>query len=459
MNFVSYHFVIFFVVCLIVKNLTIISWKSKKISFLLLSYLFYASFFPQHLILLILLTLFNFLISYKIKEKFFYYISIFSNLAVLVFYKYISFLIFDVFNLNNLFGLEKDYFSSIILPIGISFYVFEIISYHTDCFLNKFERRKSLLDFSLYIAFFPRLAAGPIIRPHEFFPEIDHEKYIENNKIFSAFFMIFFGLFQKIVFADFFFKPIADKYFAQNIMDSWAGLMAFSGQIYCDFAGYSLCAIGLASLLGIKIPQNFNAPYTAVLFSDFWQRWHISLSRWFRDYVYIPLGGNRKGLASHALNLLITMALCGLWHGASFSFIIWGALHAVFLILEKLFWLIFPKEKVYKSFLLKLVLASITLYCVSIAWIFFRIPDIDKAINSLYALHKMGNTDLSSDGILVLCVFSLMIFIQILERRFVWTFKKIKIHPVFQLSFLFIATILITISSMGNISGFIYFKF
>ena len=311
------------------------------------------------------------------------------NLLILGYFKYTYFFIdtvnqvfqtdYRVFNwigwlLNQVAGDVVDE-QSILLPIGISFYTFQAISYLVDVFRGDSEQVKNPLDFSFYLSFFPQLVAGPIVRASSFIPQL-YQKFRLKKKEFShAIFLITKGLFKKMVIADFLALNFVDRVFeaplAYSGLENLLSVYAYSIQIYCDFSGYTDIAIGLALILGFKIPVNFNAPYQAFSLTDFWHRWHISLSLWLRDYLYIPLGGNRKGAVRMYVNLLITMILGGLWHGANFRFLIWGAIHGVGLAFEKFFrkaLSLRSKPKGWK----KLLSVLATFQVVSLAWIFFR---------------------------------------------------------------------------------------
>ena len=257
-----------------------------------------------------------------------------ADLGTLAFYKYID---FAVVNLNSALFPAGISFAApgILLPIGISFYTFEVISYIVDVYRGKIKPERSLLDFALLLAFFPRLVAGPIVRPSDFLPQL---KVIQTAQIGAGLQLVLIGMFQKLVIADYAMAPVVDWYFAiwthTSSFDTWIAVLAFAIQIYCDFNGYTLCAIGLALLLGFRLPVNFANPYAAIGFSDFWRRWHISLSSWIRDYLYIPLGGSRHGQLWTCVSLLIAMTLAGLWHGASWNFVLWGLIYGTVLCVE-----------------------------------------------------------------------------------------------------------------------------
>lgn len=262
------------------------------------------------------------------------------NLGLLAFYKYGMFLWSNAAALGSGTGWYSLGTSPrITLPVGISFFTFQAMSYTLDVFLRRHGRARSFVDFVLYISFFPQLVAGPIVRFHEFAEQMDTPKPLLPAAMIEGLKLVILGLFQKVVIADGICADVADRVFDQmeapSMLAAWSGTVAFAVQIYCDFAGYSTAAIGTALLFGYHLPVNFDAPYGSAGFSEFWRRWHISLSTWLRDYLFIPLGGSRGGPAATARNLMITMVLGGLWHGASWTFIIWGAIHGTLLILER----------------------------------------------------------------------------------------------------------------------------
>ena len=230
--------------------------------------------------------------------------------------------------------------SNIVLPVGISFYTFVTLSYTFDVYRRKIEPEKSFLNYALLVTFFPHLLAGPILRAKEFLPQCIQPKIATAKQLGWGLTLMVLGLFEKSVLADGFLAPVSDAVFAMKgdvgYLQGWIGTFAFTLQVFFDFSGYSLCAIGAAMCFGFAFPDNFRFPFAAIGFSDFWRRWHMTLSRWLRDYLYISLGGNRKGRIRTYFNLFITMFLGGLWHGAGWNFIIWGGLQGSYLILERI---------------------------------------------------------------------------------------------------------------------------
>jgi alginate O-acetyltransferase complex protein AlgI len=306
-------------------------------------------------------------------------------LLLLSYYKYFNFLIESI---NSIFesGITTQ---TIFLPLGISFYTFELISYLADVYTKKAEPEKNLLDFCFYVSFFPHLVAGPIVRPNELFPQIKNLHIPSKTEIGSGVFLLISGIIKKAIISDYISMNFVDRIFDNPTLysgvENLLGVYGYTLQIYCDFSGYTDMALGIALLIGFKLPNNFNVPYISTSITEFWRRWHISLSSWLRDYLYIPLGGNRKGKLRKYFNLFITMLLGGLWHGASWKFMFWGALHGLALAFEKL---VEPITKKHASTLFKILGGIITFHFVAFCWIFFRASTFEIAwslINQVFS--------------------------------------------------------------------------
>jgi len=372
------------------------------------AYLFLVSLFFYYksgglfLFLLIFVTLIDFtcgLLIYnsrtKFKRRLFILLSIISNLGILAYFKYTGFFVSTI---NDLLGTDYKVYdflaafsnsnlgtsfniSNIILPVGISFFTFQSLSYTIDIYRKKLKPVRNIVDFGFYVSFFPQLVAGPIVRASEFIPQLYSEFHLSKREFSHALFLISKGLIKKIIISDFIATNFIDRVFdAPSIYSGFENLMAVYGyglQIYCDFSGYTDIAIGLGLILGFRLPINFNSPYKADSISDFWKRWHISLSRWLKDYLYIPLGGNRKGKIRTNINLLITMLLGGLWHGASLRFVIWGALHGIGLVINRIWNSIFG-ERLKSGRIGRALAVFITFQFVSFCWIFFRASDMES---------------------------------------------------------------------------------
>ena len=264
-------------------------------------------------------------------------IGVAATIAPLLFFKYYGFFTVNVTNTAAALGLPlSPPLIQVVLPIGVSFYTFMAISYVVDVYHRRFTLA-SWTDVTLYLSFFPHLVAGPIVRPDELIPQLDVRRDARHVDVVGAGWLILGGLFKKVVIANYLATAIVDQVFNEPSRHGWqeilVGIVAYAVQIYCDFSGYTDIAIGIAKLLGFQFPQNFDRPYSARSIQEFWRRWHMTLSRWLRDYLYIPLGGNRKGTARTYVNLMITMLLGGLWHGAAWHFVVWGGLHGVFLVI------------------------------------------------------------------------------------------------------------------------------
>lgn len=422
MLFNTLGFFVFLCVVLFLYYLTPLSWKQKKGMLLLASYIFYGLWNPPLILLLWISTVVDWTAGKKLaqetapnKRRMWLWISLAVNLGFLGFFKYGSFFLDNFQQLMELMGAsytppEWD----ILLPMGISFYTFQTMSYSIDLYYKRIQPARTFLDFALYVTFFPQLVAGPIVRSDDLVPQFYEPKKASEKTFFLGLILLTIGLFEKTVFADSILSPISDSVFDAGggiaMLDAWTGVLAFSGQIFFDFAGYSLCAIGIAMMLGFTLPDNFRYPYGSIGFSELWQRWHISLSSWLRDYLYIPLGGNRFGVGRTQVNLMLTMLLGGLWHGASWTFVVWGALHGSYLIIERLIRKRFALQN--PSSFVQLLLAACTFTAVNITWVFFRAKDFTSAGHLLRSMIHIGESKpllLTSDLVLALglmtCVF------------------------------------------------------
>lgn len=344
-----HFFVVFYILYLLFQKR--IKWRNSLL--LVGSYVFYGSWNWSFLGLIIFSTLVDFNIgrllsryqidnpAHRKTRKYLLAISLLINLGILGFFKYFNFFVDSFVDFIGLFGLQVDNVTlSIILPVGISFYTFQTLSYTFDVYRGKLDAVDSLLDFAAFVAFFPQLVAGPIERASNLLPQMQSSRLIRVQDIHAGLYLIIWGLFQKIVIADNA-AVVANTVFNDHLqyagIDILVGIVAFAFQIYGDFSGYSDIARGISKLLGFELMINFRLPYFAMNPSDFWNRWHISLSTWLRDYLYISLGGNRKGEAKTYRNLMITMILGGLWHGAAWNFVLWGAYHGAILAIYRRF--------------------------------------------------------------------------------------------------------------------------
>jgi alginate O-acetyltransferase complex protein AlgI len=414
MLFNSLTFVVFFVV-VVTLYWSMRSWPARKNLLVVASYIFYGAWNPPFAALLFATTAMDFWLGRSMArakdrpgKRRWLVASVCMNLSMLGFFKYGNFLLENFQWLLARAGLiYHPPHLDILLPIGISFYTFHSLSYTLDIYRGVLRPTKSLRDFILAVSFFPQLVAGPIVRAGDFLPQLLHAPRLKPNQFFWGLALMTLGLFEKVVLADTLLSGPADRVFSYGgplvALDSWAGVLAFAGQIFFDFAGYSLCAIGAALILGFHLKDNFRFPYAAIGFSDFWRRWHISLSTFLRDYLYIPLGGNQVKPYRAALNLVIVMFLGGLWHGAAWTFVVWGLLHGSYLVIERICRALF-EEKPWASAPSVRVLAGFATYgAVCIAWVFFRAPDFTVAtrlLGGMFGGHARGDAILSTRELL-----------------------------------------------------------
>jgi len=504
MLFNSYTFLVFFIVVLILHNLPF-SWKTKKINLLIASYVFYAAWNPPFILLLWLSTLVDFFVGRalytqenKYKKKMLLVISLIGNLGMLCFFKYGGFILENFTHLVNAFGANYHPAKpNIILPAGISFYTFTTLCYTIDMYRRESKPVKTLLDFSLFVTFFPHLVAGPIVRPPQLVPQFETPRKANSQQLIQGLFLLSLGLFMKVFLADGMLSGAANTVFSSHDVlkttDAWMGVLAFSGQIFFDFAGYSSCAIGAALSLGFVLPQNFLFPYAAVGFTDFWRRWHITLSSWLRDYLYIPLGGNRNGKIKTYFNLMVTMLLGGLWHGANWTFVVWGALHGFYLWVEKAYRDMrkkpagkpvlvtaeyikssfapgghkavegsFPPEKNHPKNLTNFFLALCTFFLINVTWVFFRAPDFTSAWRLLHSMFVRNTTGTALLSWLDIFKVSLIMIILVIAHWLMRNTMVLKVAgkmPWWLLGIIWAAMLLLISLSQNASSSFIYFQF
>jgi alginate O-acetyltransferase complex protein AlgI len=345
-NFASRAFFIFLPVVLVLYHL--LPGRSHKYRFLLIaSWLFYMSWNPWFIWVILFTSIVDYAAGILIessptqaRKRGWLLMSLVVNLGFLAVFKYTGFLLDNSLGLARWLGWPvSDWTLQIILPLGISFHTFQGISYTVDVYQGKIPAVRRFMDFALFVAFFPQLVAGPIVRAVDFLPQMVTPPRVTAQQVVEGLHWFLLGLFKKIFLADRlaqFLDPVfANPTLYDDATLRWA-VLAYAAQIYCDFSGYSDIAIGCAKWFGFELPLNFNFPYLASSITEFWQRWHISLSTWLRDYLYIPLGGNRRGTVRTYINLMVTLTLCGLWHGASWNYILWGAYNGVLLALHRL---------------------------------------------------------------------------------------------------------------------------
>ncbi len=447
-----------------------LGWKQQNLFLLAASYFFYGWWDWRFLALMLTSTIVDYNFALKIAgspdqrlRKTLLIASLVMNFGFLGFFKYCNFFAGSFVNVMALFGVGhiSPFFLKIILPPGISFYTFQEVAYIVDVYHRKQEPSRSLIDYGLFISLFPHLIAGPIQRPSHLLPQVQHPREFDSERFFGGLMLILSGLFRKCVIADNC-ALLANAAFAGELghtcFSSLIGVYAFAWQIYGDFSGYSDLARGSAQLLGFHFMVNFRQPYLASSLQDFWRRWHISLSTWLRDYLYIPLGGSRKGEARTYVNLLITMVLGGLWHGANWTFVVWGAVHGGWLAAERFLALHVLKRRNELNLGWPGHLA--TLAIVGLAWIFFRASSVSQAASMFRALSNFAWRSEYATALVYLAVVSvvaLAIDWRLESANEEYVFEKAR--PSAALAAGLAMCAVITIFGALESSAFIYFQF
>lgn len=482
MLFNSYEFIFIFLPITLILYFTLGYFKYTKMALGILvfaSLAFYAYWDIRYLPLLIGSILFNYFVGAligKTKSKKLLIINIFINFALLGYFKYAGFFVKSI---DDFFGASF-IAPEIILPLGISFFTFTQTAFLVDAYRGEFEKY-DLLKYSLFVTVFPHLIAGPILHHGEMMPQFNNPKIFCLNwsNICIGITIFFVGLFKKVIIADrlaLIANPIFNSAFSGSSLDmieAWLGALAYSLQLYFDFSGYSEMAIGLALLFNLKIPINFFSPYKAKNIIDFWRRWHITLSEYLKNYLYIPLGGNRKGQVRRYINLLATMLLGGLWHGAGWNFIIWGALHGVYLTLNHL-WRHLTKKvglKVFRNEKTGRFLAWLTTFiAVVMAWVFFRANDVNTALSILrgmfgangISLNPQFASNLSIKEVVIWIAISLIITLKspnIIEITGDLHGKELSWKPSYAWAIILGIIAGIAILGISQHSEFLYFQF
>lgn len=474
MLFNSYTFLIFLVCVLALHYAPFFSWRIKKFNLLWASYLFYAAWNPPFVLLLMFSTVVDWTLGRKLyeakskaKRRSLLIASLCVNLGMLSYFKYGGFILENFELLMSVMGVSYNAPDmNIILPVGISFYTFQTLSYTMDIYFKKMKPWNSFIDYAMYVTFFPQLVAGPIVRAADFLPQCVKERKASAQQFFWGVVLTILGMFQKIVLADSLFAPAADKVYQTSglvgFTAGWVGSLAFTGQIFCDFAGYSTTAIGVAMMLGFALPDNFRFPYAAIGFSDFWRRWHISLSTWLRDYLYIPLGGNRSGKARTYVNLMLTMLIGGLWHGAAWTFVIWGGLHGLYLVTERGLKRLFGHISFWKKRLGQTLLGSATFVCVVLAWVFFRATSFNQGLNmasGMFGLNVVDRVIVDSDDIAKVLIAMGVIICAHIWLRASTLEDKLSSVPCWIMSLVLSFMLFAIYLNGGNDRAFIYFQF
>ncbi len=449
--------------------------KYKNIIILLFSIFFYSWGAPRFIFVILGTTFLDFhLVKWmsatknQLHRRLMLTLSVSVNLGLLFYFKYSNFFIENVNSVLSVFGGSNIHWTKLVLPIGISFYTFETITYVVDVYRRVHKPLHNFWDYQLYIILFPKLIAGPIIRYHDLADQItDRTQNDTIDNRLTGFYRFAIGLAKKVLIANHMGQQ-ADAIFAMDYagldtFTAWIGILAYTFQIYFDFSGYSDMAIGLAKMIGFKFPENFDNPYISQSISEFWRRWHISLGAWMRSYLYIPLGGNRVASQSRLyFNLWFVFLASGLWHGASWSFVIWGAYHGLFLVLERLF-----LNNVYKR-IGKFFSTIITFFVVMIGWVFFRIEHLPDAFAFLKRLFSFDFGNALPFDLEFYTFFALAVFFAF----FVYSGKGQKIQNAvyfedystkrhFTLSVLTIGLLILSLASITafGFNPFIYFRF
>lgn len=448
--------------------------RSRNIFLLAVSYLFYGWWDWRFLSLIVISSFVDFIVGKKIyseedpkKRKQLLLVSLIVNLGFLGFFKYFNFFIDSFTGAFSVFGAELDGFNlDIILPVGISFYTFQTLSYTLDIYYKKMKPNKDVVAFFAFVSFFPQLVAGPIERAKDLSPQFLKQAIINYESLRSGLLLMAWGFFQKIVIADRLAIFVNGAYADSENLDGTTTIFAavfFSFQLYLDFAAYSNIAIGSARLLGFELSTNFKRPYLSNSFSDFWKRWHISLSSWFKDYVYIPLGGNKTSKTKR--NILIVFILSGFWHGTTWNFIIWGALNGLFILLFDRF-LSNKNDK-----LVKKIFSSLFVYSLwTISLVFFRAKTFDKAITMFSNVFESSKDILYNYGLneaeftfslqLIAFYIGLEILIEKFNNIYEWFINRNFV--IRWVIYILLITVILMFGSYGvglNDNSFIYFQF
>ncbi|WP_299109760.1 MBOAT family O-acyltransferase [uncultured Winogradskyella sp.] len=482
MLFNSFEFVIFFCIVFFIYYKSYNNLKFQNILLLVSSYIFYGWWDWKFLTLIVISSLSDYIIGKAIdesdnkkKRKQLLILSLTINLGILGFFKYYNFFSQSFSDFVALFGFETNPFLlNIVLPVGISFYTFQTMSYTIDIYKGKMKSNKNLLEFMTFVSFFPQLVAGPIERASHLLPQFSKKRTFNLYEFKEGAKQGLWGLFKKIVIADncaFYANQIfenSDSYPGSVLV---IGVILFAFQIYGDFSGYSDIAIGISRMMGIDLMQNFKSPYLSENIQDFWRRWHISLSTWFRDYVYIPLGGSKVDSSfRRSLNIIITFTVSGFWHGANWTFIIWGALHSLFYFIQTSYSRNMATVKILPEKFVKFFSILITFIAVTFAWIFFRADSFSHAIsyiseiisssiltNPMSYIKTMGST--VKPFIIVIGLIYLSLF-EIFNRDSNYSFQVGHFRaPVRTVLYSSLILLIIFFRATGGAIDFIYFQF
>ena len=451
--------------------------RGQNIFLLFASYVFYGYWDWRFIFLLFTSTVVDFFIGQKLQasgtlkqRKLLLFYSVAVNLGILGVFKYFNFFIDSAASVLASIGFEPHMpMLRLILPIGISFYTFKTMTYTIDVYRKKMMSTTNFIDYALFTSFFPQILAGPIERASYLLPQISAPRQITREKVLTGLNLILLGYFKKVAIADTL-APIVGKIFdAPDAMSSgqlWTGVYAYTFQIYGDFSGYTDIARGIACILGFDTMVNFNAPYLSRNIAEFWRRWHISLSTWFRDYLYIPLGGNRHGAARTYTNLLVTMLLCGLWHGAAWTFVLWGAMHGLCLMAHRI--TVgggkpdFTWPQTTAGWATNIVKVFLTFHFVAFAWVLFRASSLESAL--VYFQGLLRFQPLAGFSIPVLFAGCLLIALDLAQtwtgnQTWITDIKKYKVVRYTVAQIMLLSILAATIAHLDTITPFIYFQF
>ena len=473
MLFCSVSFMVFFAVLLIVY--WSMPWRRARVWLLLVaSFCFYATWNKWLAIIICISTLLDYLLALGIeysrvgwRRKLLLCVSLFANLGLLCYFKYVNFFLLSLDELLIAAGSPQWFRSlEVILPVGISFYTFEAINYMVDVYRRRIRAERNLPDFMLFILFFPHLVAGPIVRARDFLPQIKRPKQCDWVRLHLGLQYFLMGLFKKLAIADrmaLFADPVFDHPLNYSTSSAWIAMFAYALQVYGDFSGYTDMAIGTAHMLGYKLAENFNMPYLAANIAEFWNRWHISLSSWLRDYLFIPLGGSRGGEWKTRRNLLITMTLCGLWHGAAWPFVGFGAVQGLMLITHRIFhrWCkAKPRlEGMLRSHLGTVFRIAFTFLSFCVSLVIFRSASFGHAFDMYTRMLIPVGGDFAENAIGFWLTAGVMLAAHILGRSGVWVRPALRLPaPVLGGCYAMLFALALVLAPQGA-KAFIYFQF
>jgi alginate O-acetyltransferase complex protein AlgI len=421
MLFNSLQFLVFFMVVTL-WFYTLKTQKSRNLLLLIASCYFYMSFVPKYILILGATIVIDYIAGILIERtqgkgrRLWLIMSLIANIGILAYYKYFNFLAENLNDLLHMASVDKQFsLMKIILPVGLSFHTFQAMSYTIEVYRGNQQAERNFATYALYVMFYPQLVAGPIERPQNILPQLHEYRPYNWEHIKEGLVRMLWGFFKKVVIADRL-AMVVDYAFDNHTSSSWyvlaIGAIFYSFQIYCDFSGYCDIGIGAARVMNIKLMENFSQPYTSSNITTFWKRWHMSLSGWFRDYVYIPLGGNRKGELRRRINVFIVFLLSGLWHGANWTFVMWGGLHGLLVT-------VFPGSgEKQKSLAANTLKAIVTFIAVTILWIFFRASNINQALVYIGNILRLQSGDSALGLNIAELLFSVLLIVVMMVKEF-----------------------------------------